>query len=263
MRVGLGVITYNRPVFCEKAVKAIVKQCADVVDSLVLYNDGSDPKHKGAYKRVYQPFQNVGGVVLDCPVNHGVSHAKNRCIETLLKDQCDWVVIAEDDIKPLSPKAVTGYIEVAEKRGFTTLSFAHHGPANLSGPVEVDGEISYYPHSIGAWCLYSRSILEKVGLFDESMVNAFEHVEWEMRAFSMGQTAPAGPHRFVDATDSAQWLTELPHAIEKSSIRPRSDWSKNIHDSLTYWSTEKPETFSLLFGEGMPLHAYAMNILGE
>ena len=262
-RIGLGIITYSRPSFCEKSVKAIVKHCAPVVDHIVLYNDGSDTKHKGAYKRVYQPLAKVGALVLDCPVNYGVSHAKNRCIEELLKSGCDWIILAEDDIKPLSSKAVTGYIEVAEKRGFQTLSFAHHGPANSGGAVEVDDDVSFFMHSVGAWELYSRECLETVGLFDENFHQAWEHVEHTIRIMNAGFAPNAEVHRFPDATDSSKWLQELPNSIEKSSIRPRPDWQDNIKNGLVYWRDEKPETFNQLFGPEMPLYAYAGSILGE
>ena len=263
MTVALGVCTFNRPEFLERCAKSIAKTCAPVTDYIYCYNDGSDPKHSGDYKRAYKALSAVGATVIDAPVNGGVAVAKNALIYAALSEtDADWVILCEDDMKVLSPEAVTQYVAIAERRNLHHLSFAHHGPANADGPVDTDDDVEYYPHSVGSWCLYSRECLEAVGGFDERMVNAWEHVEWEMRAYAMGYAPNGGPHRFADAYGSWIWLSELPNSLEKSSIRPRSDWSYNIQSGLRYWHDEKPETFALLFGPGMPLHGYAQSIIG-
>jgi GT2 family glycosyltransferase len=263
MTVALGITTFNRPDYLEKCAKAIARTCAPVTDYIYCFNDGSDPKHAGAYKRAYKPLIELGATIIDAPTNGGVAVAKNALIYSALKEtDCDHVILCEDDIKVLAPEAVTQYIAIAERHGLHHLSYAHHGPANADGPVDTDGDVEFYPHSVGAWCLYSRECLEAVGAFDENMVNAFEHVEWEMRAYQMGYANNGGPHRFADALGSWIWLTELPNSIERSSIRPRSDWSSNIHNSLRYWHDAKPETYDMLFGPSMPLHAYAQSIIG-
>ena len=264
--IGIGICTFNRPEMLEKCGKAIIRNLfvdgKPVFDYLLVYNDGSDKKHHGSYERAYRPLRSAGATIIDAPENGGVAVAKNALIESLLARGCDWIFTLEDDLLLKDPKAVTEYVAVAERRGLSHFSFYNHGPANISGPVEVDGDIAYYPHSIGAWCLYSREMINKVGMFDTGMVNAFEHVEFEMRAFSMGYAPNGGPHRFADVVGSENWLTEIPGAIEKSSIRPRSDWQSNIRNSLLYWRDNKPETYDLLFGPEMPLHAYARSIIG-
>lgn len=262
--IGVGITTMNRPDFCEKSIKALLRQCGIIVDRVAVYNDGSDRKHKGAYARAFRPLtDHPNALVMDVSDNSGVAIAKNSLIEHLLGEGCDDVFILEDDIKITSPEAVTRYLDVAKANTLHHLSFAHHGPANLGGPVDVAGDVAFYPHSIGAWCYYSREFLLNVGLFDEHMLNAMEHVELELRAYIEGYAPGGGPHRFADAVGSEGWLTELPGAIEKSSIRPRPDWQRNIHDSMKYWRDNKSETYSLLFGSGTPLEAYAKSIIGE
>lgn len=262
--IGVGITTLNRPSFAEKSVKALLRNCGDIVDRIAVYNDGSDPKYHGAYQRAYKPLVEHDRACVQQPGdNRGVSYAKNRLCEYLLAEGCDWVFLLEDDIKITSPHAVTEYIRVAKSTTLHHLSFAHHGPANIGGPVEVDGELAYYPHSIGAWCLYSREFLLNVGVFDENFKNCWEHVEIELRAFQEGYAPNGGAHRFVDVVGSEQWLSEIPGSIEKSSIRPRADWHDNIRNGLIYWRDNKPETFNLLFGPEMPLHNYASGIIGN
>lgn len=261
-RVGVGVCTWNRPAYAEKCVKSLVRLCVPVTERMAIYNDGSADKFRGGYKRAYAPLRAIGGVVLDAPANHGVAFAKNRLIEHFLDEGCDWIILCEDDLKIKDAKAVTEYVRICEENGLHHLSFAHHGPANQQGPVEIDGDVSYFFHSVGAWTIFSRECLEKVGLLDEHMVNAFEHVEWEMRALVSGYAKNSAPHHFADATKSFEWIVEQPNSIERSSIRPRSDWGKNITAALRYWANEKPNTFEILFGDGMPLNVYAKNMLG-
>jgi hypothetical protein len=177
----------------------------------------------------------------------------------MLETDAEWLILAEDDILVTSPEAVTGYIRAAESASFHHLSYAHHGPANDGIVPETEGLVSFYPHSIGAWCLYSRECLESVGLFDEHFHNAWEHVELTLRLARAGFTS--GSYRFADAAGSEGWLQELPNSIEKSSIRPRPDWQSSIVNGLRYWQDNKPDTFSDLFGEDKPLHAYAMRLL--
>lgn len=260
LSVAIGIVTVNRPEYAERCAKAIVKHCS--YDYLYIYNDGSDPLHSGAYKRAFKPIRAAGGVVMDCPDNHGVAYAKNQLLGAALDDGVDWVFLVEDDIIAKSPMAVTGYLDAAKATDFQHLSFAHHGPANVTGPLDRIGDIEFYKHSIGAWCLYSREFLDTVGFFDENFVNAWEHVEHEMRAYSLGLAPHGGPHRFADVAGSAEWLAEIPGSIERSSIRPRADWNVSIRNGLMYWRDNKPDTFNMLFGPDMELHGYAMQMIG-
>ncbi len=256
MTVGLCLVTYNRPSFAEKSVKSVRKHLTDVVDYIVVVNDGSDSKFNGEYRRVEKTVQTMGGTYMALDVNGGVAKAKNVGLKYLLSKGCDWVFTLEDDLIIQSPKAVTEYLRIAEDTGLSHFAFAHHGPANAGGPpVDVHGDVEYYFHSIGAWCLFGRDDLVNRGLLDENMLNAFEHVEHELR---LG----VQPHRFPDIVNSAEYISEIPGSIEKSSIRPRSDWSQNIRNSLTYWRDEKPDTFKAMFGDGMPLQTYAQSIIG-
>lgn len=258
--IAVGITTYNRPEFAEKCAKAAFKHLDGLVDRWYIHDDGSDSKHAGAYKRAFKAIPNVR--LLRTDPNAGVAFAKNRLLEAMLRDGADWCFLLEDDIRVLSPEAVTGYLAAAEASGSHHLSFAHHGPANVLGPVGVAGPIAFYPHAIGAWCLYSRECLEKVGLFDEALVNAWEHVEHTLRLMDAGFCPGAGPFRFPDAAGSRDWLAEIPGAIEKSFIRPRTDWQRNIREGLGHWRTTRPETFAQMFGPGAPLEGYAQSLIG-
>lgn len=262
MTVGLCVVTFNRPSYCEKSVKAVRKHLTEVVDHIVVVNDSSDPKYNGEYRRVEKATQSIGGTYMGCDVNGGVAKAKNVGLRWLLNQGCDDLFVLEDDILITSPKAITGYLEAAQRSGHSHLSFAHHGPANASGPpvATTTFGVEYFFHAIGAWCYYTADALNDVGLLDERFLNAWEHVEHSLRLAVAGYTT--GPYKWADAIGSAAWLTEIVGSIDKSSIRPRSDWSSNIRTGLMYWRDEKPDTFKMMFGDGTPLQAWSESILG-
>lgn len=251
--IGIAIVSFNRANFCEKTVKAVRKHLTDVVDHIVLVNDGSDPKFNGEYRRVQKTIRSMGGTYIGMDQNQGVASAKNIGLQFLLDRGCDFLFTLEDDIAIQSPLAVTEYVRVA-KTGITGLSFSHHGPANLGGPVDADDNAEYYFHSIGAWCLLTREQLLNDGMLDENLKNAWEHVEQTLR---IGTEA----YRYPDVIGSANWLQELPNSIEKSSIRPRDDWSDNIRNGLKYWRDAKPDTYLSLFGPGTPLEGFANNWL--
>ena len=260
--IGLVVVTCNRPSYAFKCLRSIKQNLSSVIDKIVVVNDGSDKKFNAEYRRAYKPVADIAEII-ELPENHGVAFAKNVGIKNLLHDpDIEWVFVIEDDITILSQDAVTGYVNACKESGMHHLSFAHHGPANTGFP---DGEnvVSFFPHSIGAWCVFSRECLESVGLFDENFICAWEHIEQELRLIQAGYMPNAGPHNFPDATGSIQWVAEIPDSINHSSIRPRPDWFANIKAGLEYWQREKVTTFELLFGDDMPLHDYAMGILNQ
>lgn len=264
MSIALGITTYNRPEFAEKCARSVVRYLLPVVDHVYMYNDGSDRKHHGAYERTYKPLRVAGATIVDAPNNHGVAYAKNRQLEFMLEDtNAEWLFLIEDDIKVLDPKCITQYVRVAEKAGLHHLSFAHHGPANAGGPVATKGRVEYYPHSIGAFTMFSRECLLGAGLFDENLHNAWEHVEHELRLMAAGYMPDCAAYRYPDVEGSAKWITEQAGSIERSSIRPRSDWAANIRNGLLYWQSAKPETFNMLFGPGTPLQGYAQSVIRQ
>ena len=248
MTAAIGIVTFNRPTFFEKCAKSVVKHL-DV--PVFVYNDGSDPKHNGAYKRGYRALPDAH--IVHRTENHGVAYAKNQLLLAMLATDADWLILCEDDLKILGPGAVDGYVQACEESGLEHLSFIHHGDAGKNPPVDHN--------AVGAYCIYSRQALEVAGLFDEQFVCAFEHVEHTLRLAENGFTS--GAYRFADARWSNQWVQEQPGAIEKSSIRPRSDWQANIFNGMRYWHDNRPSTWVEMFGPGTSLHDWAMHLLEQ
>lgn len=74
----------------------------------------------------------------------------------------------------------------------------------------------------------------RVGLFDETFVNAWEHVEHSYRTVLNG-FLPAY-WWWPDIENSLDYLDELACSEVDSTIRPRQDWKKNITEGAQYFS---------------------------
>ena len=195
----------------------------------------------------------VDELAIEVDVEHqGVGRAKNTLLRQGLKSGADWLFIMEDDVVPQSPEAITGYIAAAKASGWEHLSFAHHGPANLGGPMGTDetGAVSYYPHYVGAFCLYSRRSIEACGLFDEHFINSWDHVEHTLRLSLSGfHPMPLEKYQLLaaDATGSEKWLEEIPESIENTSIPHTEQWQADRTRGRAYWKATYPESFYLVF----------------
>ena len=225
--IAIGVTSYNRPKYLFKCLRSL----KHIPYPVFVHNDGSDKKFHAEYQRAYA---RIDCTVQDAVVNEGVSKSKNALLRAMLDTGAEWLVLIEDDIIVKNGNVITKYVDACEDSGMHHLSFAHHGPANANISGDVAGSITYWPHSIGAFTIFSRECLESVGLFDENMLNAMEHVEHEMRLIKAGFMPGAGAFYFPDCTGSQEWLGEVPGSIDHSVIRPRTDWGKNIRDSLAY-----------------------------
>lgn len=230
-KIGLGVVTYNRPQYFDKSSKAIVKTCLPYVDRMVVYNDGSERDYSKPYKWLENRKSDKIKIIHN-KENHGVGYAKNQLFKELMKD-CEYIFIAEDDIIPTSKLSITGYLAAHKMTGIDHLMFHAHGPGNPY-PLEYKHPIMYWPSSVGAWVFYTKKILEEVGLFDEGFHNAWEHVEHTWRIFKHHKMAFG---YYPDVVQSEQWLTEIPESINNSEIRKDKNWRNNMIKGLEHWQS--------------------------
>lgn len=224
--IGVGIITCNRPSFFLKCFRTIPKNI-----ELVVVNDGSnfDDWQKLLTEKPFHYIHNE--------VNIGVGKSKNKALKLLLEKGCTDLFLVEDDIIIKNEKVFDEYIKAKDITGIQHFNFGYHGPANKGGvsggPAKPryiidygDIKIAFNAHSVGAFCYYSKQVLEKVGFIDEDYTNAFEHVDHDYRIFKSGMGAPYW--HFPDIANSTEYLDEIECSEKSSSIRPRSDWMDNI-----------------------------------
>jgi GT2 family glycosyltransferase len=233
MKIGVGIVTFNRHSYFKQSFYSAIEKLGKVVDVWCVVDDCSDKeveKYNDIFANIKQCKANPK--IFRSSVNRGVAGSKNTLLKYMMEEKCDYMFILEDDIIIKDEKAVTGYINAAEKSGFSHLCFAYHGEMNKE-PLYSDDLLEYHQACIGAWCLYTPEMINKVGYFDENFRNAWEHVHLTKQLGDNGFCPPFG--LFIDAAGSKDWLEEIPNSIENSSIRPLADWQENIDKGLEYW----------------------------
>ena len=232
-KIGLGIITCDRPVFLNQVIKTIPFKR---VDEVVLIDDGTKLLAMPEPLPSHENF-----TYLKNEKNIGVGRSKNRAMLHLLNQGCTEIFLIEDDIIIKNANVFDAYIKASRDSGLKHLMFGYHGPANKKNKVPDprcvveynNSRIAFNPNCVGGFCYYSRDLLMRIGLFDEKFLNAWEHVEHSYRAVINGYL-PAY-WWWPDIVNSCEYLEELACSENDSTIRPRSDWKKNIVDGANYF----------------------------
>jgi glycosyltransferase involved in cell wall biosynthesis len=222
MKIGVAIITCNRPVMFSKCLNSIP---IHKIDEFVVVNDGSDATEETSAHLI-----KTNG--------SGVGVAKNAAMQHLLDKDCDYIFIIEDDMLIKRDDIFDAYIAASKRTGIQHMMFAYHGPANKNGisggppcprvviEYSQDLKIALNEHCVGAMCMYTKESLQAVGLFDTQFHNAFEHVH---HSYLMCK------HNFCtaywwwpDIANSTDYIEEQACSEHNSSIRPRKDWQDNI-----------------------------------
>lgn len=213
-KIGVGVVTFNRPSFFKECINSIPE-----VDTLIVVNDGSD------YPDNIYPA-NIKKLI-EHQTNKGVGAAKNQAIKYLMKEGCDHIFLCEDDIKITNQNILEKYIIARDVTGISHFNFGYHGPLNKDtkgtpSPKYIahyhnDVSIALNTHLCGALSYYQRQVIEKVGLLDERFRNAFEHIDYTYRIIKAGYHPPFW--WFADVADSHNYIKDLDPNLARSVIR--------------------------------------------
>jgi len=230
--IFVGIVTCNRPLFFNKCYERI-KKCEDI-DFIAIVNDGTDNIDVDKKDQYIKNVKNLG-----------VGASKNELFKAALKQpQVKHIFIIEDDIIVKDKNVFKNYINASKKTGIQHFMFGYHGPANkgnVSGGTPSpryiieynDVKIAINMHSVGAFCYYSREVLDRVGLIDEKFLNAFDHVDHDYRISKAGYCTPYW--NWPDLANSYELLDEIECSENSSTIRPRKDWQDNIKKGAEYF----------------------------
>jgi len=238
MKIGVGIITCNRPEFFRECFNSLPK---DKIDEIVVVNDGKP-----------LPFDISKGVVLDNPKNVGVGVSKNRALKYLFDKGCDYIFLLEDDMLVKRDDVFEAYINAYKQSGIHHFNYGPGSPFNRRQTIQdfdlhnrhlldqhsepnpkmivdyKDVKVALYEHTVAMFSFFTREVIEKVGYIDEEYYNAWEHVDHTYRIIKAGYHPPFW--WFADIANSDQYLTEAPGAIDNSSIANKTEqWEKNVY----------------------------------
>lgn len=237
MKIGLGIVTYNRPNYYTQCIEAVDQNRRDLTH-IVVVNDGTPYLGVKTPDWVNEHIQHG--------TNKSVGVAKNSAMHALMLAGCDHIFIMEDDMILKSPDIFKKYIEAAISSGIFHLNFALHGPANMKdgkpNPRQIveydDGvKVVLYPHCVGAFTYFHRGIIMNVGYHDERFKNAWEHVEYAARVIKKGLHPPFW--WFADIENSDQYITEIVGSIGGgSSINHTPEWTTNMRRGALWFKAK-------------------------
>ena len=228
-KIGLGVVTYNRPEYFKKIFASIPLYA---VDEIVIVNDGT-PYGEENYVHCIQHETNMG-----------VGISKNDAIKHLLSKGCDYIFLMEDDIIIKDPIVFQKYIQASKQSGIQHFNYSQHGLMNKFPNTETpspktiiqyssDVSVALYPHCVGAFSFYTKKCLDKVGLLDEKFYNATEHLEHTYNIIKNGMHPPFW--WFADLPDANKYLADIPWSVQGSTISSNPKHRDTVLESHRYF----------------------------
>lgn len=228
IKIGIGIITCDRPDYLKKLIKSLD---GIFTDNIVIINDGVR--------------QIDGGKIFvhnNTPSKQGVGKAKNQALK-FLKDN-DYIFLLEDDIIIKDKMVFEKYINASKLSGIQHFNFAFHGVDNYKpdGTPAIRLKIDYspnvsiclYPNVYGAFSMYTKKCIEEVGLMDEFYYNAMEHVDHTAGIIKAGMHPPF--RWFADISDSNNYIEEIDKSHSGSEIRRDQKWIENFHKAADHFA---------------------------
>lgn len=240
-KIGVGIITCNRLNYLKGLVDTLVP-CKDVIDCLVVVNDGTDqPDWRLPY-----------GVWVNNEQNLGVAKSKNKALKYLFDAQCDFFFLIEDDMLIKDPTVFEQYINAFRASGIQHFNYGPGSPFNRKQEIQnfdlhnrhllnektepnpkliVDYKtckIALYEHTVAMFSFFTRNLLEEgLGYMPEEYDRCWEHVDGTYQIIKAGYHPPFW--WFADIANSHELIEEAPGAIENSSIAKNKDeWMQRV-----------------------------------
>ncbi len=232
-KIGLSIITHNRPDFFKQAINSV----PDGID-LYVVNTGDDLT--GYTQEVYKKAKKVH----EYKKKFWVGIGKNQALRMMLQDDCDYLFLMEDDVVIKNSTIFETYIKTAKKSGLWTLNYGGHGNYNrnpqtgdivVKNTIDYDGiDVDFYHNILGAFTFFHKGVIKNVGYHDEIYKNAFEHVDLHYRCILKGIMPPFWC--FPDIHNSWEYIDDIKKNFEGSEIRKnKEEWAKNLQDAIEYF----------------------------
>lgn len=245
-KVGIGIITCNRPTYLTSLLKSINSYNHD---EFIIVNDG-DKLDLADYNHYIHHNE----------TNLGVGKSKNIAMQHLLDKGCDYIFIIEDDTIIKDELIFKRYIEASRETGIQHFNFGPGTPFNRrqaiikydlhnrhlldnkSKPTPKitiqypnDIKIDLYEHVAGVFSFFTKEILRSVGLHDDRFHNAWEHVDHTFRIIKANGHPPFW--WFADIHDSAKYISIPSDSIDRSTTaNNKKEWYSNINTGREIYS---------------------------
>lgn len=222
-KIGLGIITNDRPDFIEKVLESTPTKH---LDGLYVF-DSSDPdkKYVDSTLDISNGKKSTVGV------------AKNQLMRKMYEDGIDHIFLQEHDVKIINDSVFEAYIDTAKVSGiWGSLCYAWHGDGNLDYlgrprkkyELDLGGDlgIDFTHNGVAPFSYIHRNIINVCGYHDENYQNCWEHLDYFQNQSKMGLAS----HWwwFTDMKNSHDFIEEIDGGGHRGSvIRKDGDKWKN------------------------------------
>lgn len=239
-KIGVGIITCNRLDYLRGLINSLVP-CQKYIDEMIVINDGKDI-----------PEWNLSfGDWVDNETNLGVAKSKNKALKHLIKKNCDFLFIIEDDMVIKDPTVFNQYIEASKESGIQHFNYGPGSPFNRKQTVKnydlhnrhvldqksqpnpkliveyKNCKIALYEHTVAMFSMFTKKILKKVGGYPEEYDKCWEHVDHTYQIIKLGYHPPFW--WFADLANSHELMKEADGAINNSSIaQDKQEWMERV-----------------------------------
>jgi len=182
---GVAVTTHNRPDVLRDTLAALVRYTPQGVP-IVVVDDGSEQPATLAGAQAH------GARLIRHDQPRGIPAAKNRCIEALMDQGVEHLILLDDDTAPRRGNWWLPYIEGEEPYyTYCWTHFAHNGlPVAKMAELYRDSNLVAYTWSMGCCQYVRRDVIETVGGLNPVFGMGFEeHAEWAQRIHNAGFTS--------------------------------------------------------------------------
>ena len=180
MKLGIGIITYNRKNRVLATLSALLSQTTTPA-VFVVADDGSTDGTPDAVRWSHDDIAVVGGE------NRGVCWNRNRALWYLhVVSKCDVTILIEDDTWPTQPRWECDWIEAAQAWGHANLDGAWFRDGSVGGSGTLRDPTIGQATS-GQCSAFSREALDLVGFYDTRFRGyGSGHVEHTQRMIRAG-----------------------------------------------------------------------------
>jgi len=223
-KIGVGLITYNRPDFFAKCYGSL----PEYIDNIIVVNDGNEFEYDFTKNTTvaHTRGKNVG-------------YAKNIAMKYLLDSECDYIFTMEDDIEIVDKDIFKKYIEAYKVTGIQHFNFGFSQRENLDQNLQpifrkvVDYgklKIILTKHILGAFTFYTRTALQSTGLHYYKFNKGHgDHLELTYRAYKLGFTTPFW--WFADIYGSWDMIKNLSNMGDDSKVRNNQTFWTNFNEA--------------------------------
>jgi hypothetical protein len=232
MKIGIGVVSYNRPKDCTQVCRGIINTTQNYKNEFQ-YVCAVDQEDLTGYEWVQNKFEVISGP------NKGVAGNKNRALHAL-KDN-DVIFLFEDDLVPIKRGWLDLYAEALNETGMKHLnhsSLIHRD--KLLKTIRFDKfTMCIYEKVAAQLMVFTKEVVHKVGAFDERYGKfGFEHADYTRRCKGARLCMPSqhDAHPFI--LESSLYFEEL--NIPRSLPQEEADKGiETAHKVYMDWDPKK------------------------